>query len=257
MTKLDKNFINKIFLVILILILFYNLFHIGNYIRESHTNRKLHEQIKDNYHAKEGSYNPDLDEKLGLMGQIDPDPLDKFKPLLKINDQIKGWILIENTNIDYPVVLANDNEYYLNHNINKERSKAGSIFMDYRNEGNYNDKNIILYGHNMKDGSMFKGLMGYKNEKYFFDHPLITFSTLYETNQWEVFSAYVTKTDFDYIQTEFPNNEGYENFLKNISCKSLYETNVHVEADDIILTLSTCSYEFPNARFVVHAKKID
>ena len=119
-------------------------------------------------------------------------------------------------------------------------------------EGHY-----ILYGHNMKNGSMFHNLSEYKNEDVFYNTPVIRFDTLYQDYEWEVFSAYVTDTDFYFIDTAFENDAEWLDFLRQIQQKSMYETDVRLTADDVVLTLCTCSYEFDDARFVIHARLIE
>ncbi|MDT3699567.1 MAG: class B sortase [Thermincola sp.] len=183
-----------------------------------------------------------------------------MEPLLKINGEIVGWLNIANTRINYPVVRGKDNEFYLNHNIEKKSSKYGSVFMDYRNrdfaEFAESGKNIIIYGHNMRDGSMFGDLNLYKKEKFFRENQFINFDILGKQYKWQVFSAYVTNPGFNYIKTDFKNSIEFNKFLESIRQKSRYTNEVIADANDIILTLSTCSYEFKDARFVVHSKLI-
>lgn len=182
--------------------------------------------------------------------------LPKFKPFLEINKEVVGWINIPGTRIDYPVLQAGDNEYYLEHDINGNKSLSGSIFMDFRNNINRSDSNIILYGHNMKNGSMFHDLVYYKDQQFFEKHPIICFDTLYEEGKWEIFSVYVTDENFNYLVTNFKTSEEYEKYLNVIKNKSLFKKDITLTKDDRILTLSTCSYEFKNARLVVHAKLV-
>jgi sortase B len=182
--------------------------------------------------------------------------LPKYQPLLEINEDVVGWIKIPNTSIDYPVLQANDNEYYLNRDIYRKKNRAGSIFMDYRIKLDGRDKHIILYGHHMRDGTMFKDLIKYKNKDFFYKNNVIQFDTLYEEIKWEVFSVYITGTDFNYIKTRFNTPAEYENFLTTIKNKSLFPTDVVLTANDQILTLSTCTYEYDDARFVVHARRV-
>lgn len=182
--------------------------------------------------------------------------LPKFKPLLEINKEVVGWINIPGTNIDYPVLQAGDNDYYLNHDINGNKSLFGSIFMDFRNNTNRSNSNIILYGHNMKNGSMFHDLVYYKDQQFFEKHSIIFFDTLYEEEKWEVFSVYVTDVNFNYLVTNFKTFEEYDKYLNAIKGKSLFKKDITLTKDDRILTLSTCSYEFKNARLVVQAKLV-
>lgn len=183
-----------------------------------------------------------------------------MQSLLKINKDIVGWINMGNTRINYPVVQGKDNEYYLDHNIEKKSSKYGSIFVDYRNKNLPKfvnaEKNIIIYGHHMKDGTMFGDLMLYKDEKFFKDNQIISFDIFPQQYKWQIFAAYVTNTDFNYIKTDFKNDAEFNEFIKSIREKSWYINDTIPNSKDIILTLSTCSYEFEGARFVIHSKLI-
>ncbi len=183
-----------------------------------------------------------------------PAYLRKFSQL---NPDTVGYIKIDHTVIDYPVVQSSDNDYYITHGFDRLESTAGAIFMDYRCDINDFSKtrNIILYGHRMKDGTMFKGLLQYENEDFFIEHPIIAFDTLNETLQWEIFSVFETTTDFYYIDTEFPYDEMWVDFLNVCHQLSMYDTYMNFYKDDIILTLSTCTTE-ENGRFVVMAKMI-
>lgn len=183
-----------------------------------------------------------------------------FNKLQKINKDIISWIYIPNTKIDYPVVKGIDNEFYLHHDAVKSSSEVGAIFMDYRNviKSNFknSDKNIVLYGHNMKNGTMFKDLTKFGDITFFNENKYIYLDTSYGRHQWEIFSVFVAKSDFNYRQTKFESSNEYLKFLSTIKKKSLVPTNVELSANDQILTLSTCSYEFDNARFVVVARNL-
>jgi len=184
-----------------------------------------------------------------------PDPVD-FSALKKINEQIVGWIHVPNTVIDYPVVQAEDNVYYLDHSFERKKSRAGTIFMDYRNDAGALERNTILYGHHMKDGSMFKALVKYLQQDFFEANRFIRFDTADGEQQWEVFSVYETDTRFDYIRTAFEDDEAYERFLQQIRKKSKFDTDTKLTRSDVILTLSTCSYAYDDARLVVHLRKV-
>lgn len=179
-----------------------------------------------------------------------------FEPLLEINPDVVGWIKIADTPIDYPVVQTEDNSFYLDHDINQASSKAGTVFMDYRINNMQEDPHLILYGHNMRDGSMFHALMQYKEEDFFLEHQTFTFDQLYRDDTWEIFSAYVTTTDFYYIRTSFNSDADFLDFIGEFQERSMYETGIEITADDQILTLSTCTYEYDDARFVIHARRV-
>jgi sortase B len=165
-----------------------------------------------------------------------------MEPLLKVNKDAEGWININNTRIDYPVVQGEDNVYYLDHNFQKESSNYGSIFLDYRNKNLANfindEKNVIVYGHHMKDGTMFGDLKLYKDEKFFKYNQIISFNILGKEYKWQVFSTYVTGTDFNYIKTDFKDDVEFNEFIKSIKEKSLYVNDTTPNSKDVILTLN-------------------
>jgi len=182
-----------------------------------------------------------------------------FDALLEENEDLVGWITMEGTQIDYPIVQAEDNVEYLTRNFYKDDNRAGSIFMDFRNDIESTGQNTILYGHRMKDGSMFEQLSKYQDEEFYENHQTFQFDTLYESYEAEIFAVYATTTDFNYIQTDFANEQEYEQLLANIEEESMYETDVEVNATDQIITLSTCDYELDEdkGRLVVHAKLVN
>ncbi len=187
---------------------------------------------------------------------LDAAEREKFNKMTSINPDYAGWLSIEGTAIDYPIVKSKDNKFYLSHGFDMEPNLSGSIFMDYRNKGNGKDKNIVIYGHNMKNGTMFKGLMDFKRKEFFEENKRIVLNDGIEESFWEIFSVYVTDTGFNYIRTEFTDMQ-YIFFVREISEKSMHEVDDNLENIDAVLTLSTCSYEFDDARFVVHARKIE
>lgn len=187
---------------------------------------------------------------------VPPKISDKFNDLLNINEDTVGWLSIEHTSINYPVVKHDDNDFYLDKNFEKKKSSSGCIFMDFRNDILPLDRNIILYGHHMKDKSMFTDINLYKDKDFFFNNDKIVFNNLYKENIWQVFSVYVTNLDFDYLVPKFESDVQFDNYIKVVKEKSKYKKDIEVSSDDHILTLSTCSYEFKGARTVVHAKLI-
>lgn len=205
---------------------------------------------------KNNSMNNDISKKYHQAIVKSKNFKDRYDALLQVNRDLVGWITIAGTKLDYPVVKAENNDFYLEHNFEKQPSDHGAIFMDFRNKEDLQAKNNIIYGHNMKDGSMFQGLMNYKDEKFLKEHPIIEFDTLEEPVKWQIFSVYVTDTKFNYIRTDFNDDADYADFLKQMKEHSMYDTGVSVSKDDTILTLSTCSYEFNDARFAVQAKRI-
>lgn len=192
----------------------------------------------------------------GSQGSLSSEIRPQFKELQEINSDIVGWIAIDDTPINYPILQSDNNNDYLQLNYNEEQSIAGSIFMDYRNDITSPSPNTIIYGHRMKDGSMFNSLKKFLDKDFFDQHKTIKFDTLYGSYDAEVFAVYNTTTDFDYIQTDFNSDEEYQQLLSDIEGKSKHHTGTEINADDQIITLSTCDYllDPDKGRLVVHAK---
>ena len=178
---------------------------------------------------------------------------EKFVSLLKKNADTIGWINVPGTRIDYPVVQSSDDSFYMENDFNKNKAAQGSIFMDINCDISEMKGNYVLFGHNMRDGSMFADLLKYKENDFFTDNPVITFNTIYGDYQWQIFSVYVAPVSFNYIDTTFLSQESWEKFIQTCKDKSIFENEVIPKANDIVLTLSTCAYDFDNARFVVQA----
>lgn len=182
--------------------------------------------------------------------------LERFKPLLEQNDDVVGWITMPNTKIDYPVAQSNDNDYYLHRNLDKKKYEPGTVFMDFRNDTLFEDRYSVLYGHNMKDGSMFATLKYYKKEDFYNKNRIFAYSTLYGETKWEIFAAYVSPPTLDLITTDFKDDQAFLDYIASRQKESKYPADIEILATDKILTLITCSYEFHDARFVVHARLI-
>ena len=174
-----------------------------------------------------------------------------FKSLKEINNDVIGWIYFEDTKINYPIVKGIDNEYYLNHMIDGTNNSAGSIFMDYRNQENFNNKHTIIYGHHMKNGSMFSNLIKYKEQSFYDKHPYYLIMTPNKNYKIDIISGYVTNINENAWNLNFSSDSEYETWIKKTIDASLFESNIIPATKDNIITLSTCSYEFDNARFVL------
>lgn len=169
-------------------------------------------------------------------------------------EDYRGWIKIKNTNINYPIVQGQDNSFYLHKDIDKNYLISGSIFMNYLNNG-FNDENTVLFGHHMRNGTMFAQLKKYKEKDFFYGNNDIDIELEKgKTLRYRVFSAYVTDAKDNYIKTNFDNKVQYKDFLEKIKNKSIYKSDIDINENDKIITLSTCSYEFNDARMVVHGK---
>ena len=186
------------------------------------------------------------------MNLIDAD----FNELKQINKEVRGWIQVNGTNINYPYVQASDNDFYLNHSFDKSSNGAGWIFMDYRNNPQEFDKNTIIYGHGRSNTSMFGTLKNILKSSWFKDsnNYVIKLATEQENSLWEVFSVYKIPTTSDYLQIKFSSDEEFQNFANKLIERSSYNFNTPVNSTDKIITLSTCWND--EEKVVMHAKLI-
>jgi len=176
----------------------------------------------------------------------------KFMALLEVNEHTVGWLRVNGTDIDHPVVQTFDNIYYLNRDFNRERASSGWVFMDFRNNFRDLGRNTIIYGHNTISGVIFGTLQNTLHRSWRIpENLIISFDTLYAEHNWRVFSIYRVNVTTDYIQTEFESDEEFLKFLNMIQRRSPGNFNVELTAEDKILTLSTCVSD--NRRLVVHA----
>ena len=189
--------------------------------------------------------------------------LEEYKSLLNKNKKLIGWLKIDDTNIDYPVMQTSDNDYYLEHNLNQEYDKNGSIFMDKDCNVVTPSTNYILYGHHMQSGKMFGRLDLYQKEAYYKEHQYIQFDTIYEKGTYQVMYVFRSRVYseeeivFKYYQFIDANSEQeFDSYMREMADMSLYDTGVTAQYGDQLLTLSTCDYQEKNGRFVVVAKRI-
>lgn len=189
--------------------------------------------------------------------------LDEYKNLLNKNKKLIGWLKIDDTNIDFPVMQTSDNEYYLNHNLNQEYDRNGTIFMDKDCDVLKPSTNYIIYGHHMKSGKMFGKLDKYQDQKYCEEHKYIQFDTIYEKGTYEVMYVFRSRVYseeeivFKYYQfIDADGEQQFDSYMEEMASMSLFDTGVTAEYGDQLLTLSTCDYQEKNGRFVVVAKKI-
>lgn len=178
-----------------------------------------------------------------------------FSNLKKTNNEVVAWVLVNGTNINYPVVQHSDNKYYLTHSFDRSKNSSGWVFMDYRNNSKEFQKNTILYAHGRKNGSMFGTLKNVLDDKWLQEnHDTIRLSTPHENSLWQVFSVYKIHTTNDYIQTDFSSDEEYSQFLHKLQERSIHHFSTTLQASDKILTLSTCFNE--EEKVVLHAKLV-
>ena len=228
----------KILFVVLLLLFIFLLF-------DKYSVKNKDKEVQEIFHEEKVNNEQPKQEKLP-----------QFAELQQKNSEIIGWIEVPNTNIDYPVVQTDNNEFYLDHDFQREPEIRGAIFMDYRNASDASDRHTIIYGHQSRLDIMFTELNKFREQDFFEKNETIYLTTLYEEQTWLVFAAYETSTNFHYIVTEFRSDESFLSTVEQFQTRSKYERDVNITSDDQILTLSTCVYGVDDMRFVVQAKRI-
>lgn len=187
----------------------------------------------------------------------------QVKTLKQENPEIVGWLEIKGTNVNYPVLQGPDNEYYMTHNYKKEKSKNGSIFLSKDYDWNLKCNNLLIYGHNMQNGTMFQDLLKYEDINFYNSHPIINFTTEHDDSEYQIIAVLKSRVYYKSEQNVFryyyfinPQTEDeFNNFVENAKKESLYNINETAKYGDQLITLSTCSYHVKDGRFVVIGKR--
>ena len=240
--------------IILIVIFIIGIIYIGIYLYQCYKDKLNNSNILSNITINKEEITPTKTEKMLQLEE-----------LKKQNDDIVGWLEIEGTNINYPVMQTTNNEYYMTHNYKKEYSAEGSIFLDKDYNWDKPSTNLLMYGHNNKNGSMFQNLMNYKDEEFYKQHPIINFTTINEDKKYEIIAVFYSRVYYKNEKNVFryyyflnaDNKEEFDYYINESKKASLYDTGKTAEYGEQLLTLSTCSYHTEDGRFVVVAKKID
>ncbi|WP_068675021.1 class B sortase [Oceanobacillus sp. Castelsardo] len=220
-------------LIFSIIGIIYSIYSIITYINEYRISEKKYDELKVLYDQNEAN---------------------QVQELKRLNEDYVGWVTVDGSEINYPVVHGEDNDFYLTHNFYKEEDKVGAIFMDYRNPDDSLEPHTIIYGHNMKDNSMFGSLSNVLESEFSKDNPIkLDFQN--QTYEWEIFSAYVTR-ETDWMQIDFESTDRYFSFIRDLKNKSNVDFSKELKKDDKILTLATCTSRVSDERVVVHARLI-
>ena len=241
--RLKKKYANILVTIFIIICLFgfiYSLVNIINWKKDVDVNSDIVEEIKEN-----------------LAIEADTVKID-FKSLKEINPDTIAYIKVNGTNIDHVVVKGSDNSYYLKHNFNKEYNRAGWVFADYHNLFDETDKNIVIYGHNIRDDSMFGTLKNILDKSWQENEENleIILATEKKEYKYQVFSTYSIIPEDYYINTIFNSEDEYSEFINTIKSRSIYDYNVEVNSSDKILTLSSC-IDGTKKRVALHAKLME
>ena len=255
-----------IFVIICLVIFIYSFIQIVIWLFDNKHSEELKDMAIVNVSEKKAieekteNVNPPENKSDDYWDYIKMDMLSvNFDELLKKNSDTVGWIKVNGTNINYPVVQANNNDYYLYHAYDKSKNNAGWIFADYHNDMVNLGRNTIIYGHGRLNNTMFGSLKNILKSSWYDDknNYIVKFSTLKENTLWQVFSIYSIEAEGYYITTSFKNNEAYNDFLTVMKNRSIKIFNTTVNVNDKIITLSTCKDIAGKERVVLHAKLID
>ena len=177
-----------------------------------------------------------------------------LEALREVNSEVVGWILIPDTEINYPLMQAEDNNYYLERTWDRKSNAMGSIFLEHLSSPDFTDPNTIIYGHNMNDGSMFAGLHRYQQQDYWEAHPYVYILSDCGVYRYEIYAAYRASTKSNTYGIAFPTETSWLRFLEKALEDSLIDTGAELQSSDRVLTLSTCTGANRSARFVIHAR---
>ena len=236
----NKNILMILITIISIALIFVSSYRIINWYLDIKESEKVKEKANEYVEQKYDTYTID------------------FEELKKQNKDTVAYLKVNNTKIDYVVVKGEDNSYYLSHDFERKYNIAGWVFATYQNKMDGTDRNIVIFGHNMRDGSMFGTMKKVLNKDWYNDKSNLTIklTTKDGTFDYKVFSIYQIKPEEYYINTEFDGDEEYEEFLKTIKNRSIKDFELDINKNDKILTLSTCSMT-GKERVVLHAKKVE
>lgn len=248
--KKKRKLIKLILIIAVILAAIYLVKHFYDIYKASKTSNLL-----DTIEINENEITDDVTERML-----------KVKALKETNQDIVGWLEIENSKISYPVLQGTDNDYYMTHDYKKEYTKEGSLFLDKDYDWSLPSSNLLIYGHNnIGSTEMFADLLNYKKESYYKEHPSIRFTTEKEDAEYEIIAVFESMVYYKSEKNVFryyyfinaENEEEYNEYVSNAKEASLYDTGKTAKYGEQLMTLSTCAYHTEDGRFVVVAKKVE
>ena len=251
--KEKKGKSRKIIIAILTLILVISIAYITYYFYNQHKEKQDNQDILDN-----------IEIDISQVTEKTTERMLQIRELQKENEEVIGWLEIEGTKINFPVLQGTDNEYYMKHTYKKEFSNDGSIFLDKDYKWEPPSSNLLIYGHNNKNGNMFQDLLKYQEESYYKEHPFIRFTTEKSDDTYEIISAFNSRVYYKSEQNVFryyyfvnaETEEEYNEFVNNCKSSSIYDTGKTATYGKQLLTLSTCEYSQEDGRFAVVARKV-
>lgn len=244
-------------------VLLFSTVQLAAYIEESRRSSSLNESLVNNAVVVREPTDPTVNTEsiLEQDQRVEPIPTETapikvdFDVLLKTNPDVIGWIYCADTPINYPLAQGEDNDYYLYRMIDGTQNSSGTLFVDYRNAGDFSDSNTIVYGHNMKNKEMFGSLQNYKKQSYYDEHPVIWLLTPDASYKVELIAGYVTAPNSEIYSVGQTDDDIY--VLANQAIEqSTFKSDFELSEGDRFLTLSTCSYEYDDARYVIIGRVI-
>ncbi|MFB5268850.1 class B sortase [Paenibacillus enshidis] len=254
--------IKKILIAVSLLLLVFSLVEIVRTLLRDYAEQQKIEGLTQVWEEESNKGGGDTPSSPLITKTREPVMLPEFRELYARNPDIVGWLKINGTRIEYPIMQnPQDADYYLNHDFDKKKNKGGLPFLDAHSRINGSDI-LLIHGHHMKSGWMFKDLMKYKKESFYKEHATFQFSTLYEKEEYEIVAVILSKVYrksddvFKYYQIEKVSTPAeFDSYVQNIKKLSLYDTGVTARYGDKLVILSTCEYSTENGRLAVVARK--
>ncbi|MBD5455472.1 MAG: class B sortase [Lachnospiraceae bacterium] len=245
--------IRRILLLFLLAVFFFSAGYIAFTLYGYEEEKRFYTDTAQQYMLLEEKENRKENTSSEPEGEIEAVPVSiDFESLRAVNSDIIGWIYCEDTVINYPVLQGADNDVYLHHTYEGNYSGAGSIFADAANRPDFADSNTIIYGHHMKNKTMFATLENWMDQDYYEEHPVMWLLTPKQNYKIVLFSGYVTSAYSDtYTIFTGPCDE-FNDYLKGCVEQSEFKTDIELDEDGYYVVLSTCAYVFDNARYVLH-----
>ncbi len=247
-----KNWLYMTLIALLIGIILYSGWKLLTILSEYKKGESSYEALTEEYTDKYTFNVVDVEDNLNEEQSIETAPITvSFSELLNECRDVVGWLYCEGTEINYPIVQSSDNDYYLRRLLDGTWNIAGSIFLDYRNASDFSDWNSIVYGHNMKNDSMFGSLEKYKNQDYYEEHPVCYLLTPDKDYKIELIGGYTTSTDASLAYSIPVTSEERDKLIEQVQRTSTFQADIQISDQDRLITLSTCAYDFDNARYVL------
>ncbi len=249
----QKSKLKKFILIILVLLLITGVIYISCYLYNKNKDKKENAEILNHIEIDDTKITPQKTEMVL-----------KVEELQKENNEIIGWIEIEGTNINYPVLQATNNSFYLTHNYKKEKSASGSLFLDKDFDLENGSSNYLIYGHRNKQGLMFEDLLKYAKEDFYKNHKTIKFTNNQEEAIYEILAVFYSRVYYKnennvfryYYFINANDEQEYNEFVNEAKKASIYDTGITAKYGEQLLTLSTCEYSQEDGRFAIVSKKI-